>query len=287
MSETAALTLSLQAIDAELRDAWQRFVALMPPGEPLGETRARFCALGLFPRPVWPVLIAGEALAVQGHDVLQLHGTLQRVLACAHACWGRADSNGLHHGGEDHCAAVTPALYALALGPGYAASLFHEGRELSAKGHVARRNAANLLVLLHHPGWPHGPKALAAARTMVEGTTGNAAARAFVGVLLALATDDAALLERSLPAFADAFTRSDWGRHLPQRQPIVVASLLALAHRHQPAAEVDALADRLLAPERAALWRAHAQALSTGQLPDWTPEGELAFLDNVPGGTAT
>lgn len=283
MSASASPTLTLPAIDAELHSAWQRFAAQMPPGEPLDVVRARFCALGLFPQPGWQLLVAGESLAVLQHDVMQLHGTLQRVLACAHACWGRPDGAGLHHGGEDHCAAVTPALHALALGPGYAAAVFHDRRKPSTQGPAVRRHAANLLVLLHHPGWSHGPKALAAARAMAEGGAGSAADRALVGTLLALVTADAELLLRSLPAFSSACARSEWGRYLPQRQPIAVANLLALARRHQPAAAVDALANRLLAPERARLWQAHAETLSAGRLTGWTPPAELAFLGEVPG----
>lgn len=274
--------ITLAEIDAALLAAWRQFNALLAGQVPATEVPDRFCRLGLFPKPAWGWLAGGEAQALQTGDVQQLHGTLQRVLACAHACWGRPGPDGLHNG-FDHCAAVTPALHALALGPGYAAAVFHPGRGLSRNGHAPLRHAANLLVLLHHPAWPHRAKAIEQAQAAATGKGGNAADRAFIGTLLALATADAALLQQALPRFAQEYTRTDWGRHQPERQPLAVANLLALARRHLPQAVEGGLEAELLSPERLALWRAHAQALAAGGLAPHAWGGALAFLDYVPG----
>jgi hypothetical protein len=273
---------TLAEIDTALEAAWDDMARLLD-GQAEAEVRQRFGEYAVFPALGWALLAVGDAQALAGRDAGLLHAALVRFAGCAWACWGRLDASGLHPtSGQDHCVRATPAVLAAPLGDAFLHAAFPPQLKPSAQGHAPLRHAANLLASMLHADWPHAGPTRAKALAFRDGTAGHAADRAWVGFLLAVAARDAAGAETCWAAFAQAFVRSDWGRHKPATRPAFLHGMAALAQRHGAGALDAALIERELGADRAALWRqldGLVAAARAAPMPSAGFAGRLAFLN--------
>lgn len=271
---------SLAGFDAALLHEYAQFRSLLP-AEPDPVVQRRFAQYGVFPKLGWALIGVGEQEALAAEDPSLLHATLTRFLKCAHHCWGPTDETGLHWGGQDFSALVVPALYSAPLGRAYAAAAFHGGRPMSRTGHGASVHAANLMVCLECPAWPQRAKAVARAEAFVSARSRPQADQAFVRFFLAILAQDAPAVAEALGAFADAYGRSDWGRHKPWTAPVFLQGLITYASRHL-ASPVDAATHgALVSADRIWLWAAMDRSLDQLALAPHRFAGPLDFLNDL------
>ncbi len=272
---------SLEAFDTALSTEYASLAAQMPDG-PEASVQRRFGEYGVFPRLGWDLIGVGDAQALAENDPAILYGTIARFTKCAHACWGRPDERGLHWGGHDFCALVVPSLYSALLGKTYLASVFRCDRGLSVTGHGAYTHAANLMVCLECKPWQHMDKAVSNARAFVTSKGNSKADRAFVGFFLSIHAGDKAQVILALKTFAEAYSKSDWGRHKPLTKPTLIHAMIVYA-RFYLADPVDERTHRALVPGgRFDLWQQYERRHSEFEHAPHRFAGALGFLNALP-----
>jgi hypothetical protein len=244
---------SIAEFDQALLDEYARFRALLLD-QPESLVQQRFAQQGVFPKLGWALIGIGEAEALARKDPRVLYETIARFVKCAHHCWGHADEHGLHWGGSDFCGLVVPSLYSTLIGPAYLASAFHCRRPRSSQGYGACVRAANLMLCIECPSWPHRDKAISQAGAFMAARSPSKVDRAFVGFLLGALAGDRAAIGEHLSTFSAGYLASDWGRHKPWTRPTFVQALITYAG-FQVVEPVDAQTHRtLVSGERIELW---------------------------------
>lgn len=269
---------SIEAIEEALAQGYRGTLALLPD-LPREEVQRRFEAHHVWPRLGWGLIAVGVSQFEATDDPRPLCNALHKFVALS---YGRCefDAEGIGAGGHDYCGLVPNIGYVAALKRfDLVGGLFSMARPPSRRGYPSYRHAANLLVGLVNPEWPHREATRSDVERYSASKSPGKVDKAFVGFFGSLAFGTPPRAE--LHVLESMYCRSNWGQYKPYSKPVFLAGLLSLADHYRPGLLSDEDWLAALGPEWRKRWSALDKVLPSVDWRQFDFGEDLAFL-NLP-----